>query len=611
MSATAFSDVGLRYLVRHGIEPEIAHEMGVREQRGTLEYPGGRRRPLDGDRTFQSKGQPLALWWPAGPPAAGADVLLCEGEPDALAALTALRSMNGAAPVSPPVVAALPGCETPVARVVEELRGAGSVTVCLDGDDAGRRAAERIVGGLLEAGVATSRIDPSDGQDLADLLCASADGGAALGQLLADAEAVVPATGEPSGDGGGTRGSSWRPVDLAPHLAGDAPVVRPALLARSDGQCLLYPGKLHWLSGEPEAGKGWIALQACAERMNAGERVLYVDFEDQAPTAIDRLRALGVADELIAERFLYLAPEGRVGDGDIDRLLALRPALAVADGVTEGMVLHGQDPIDNTAVAEWIGLVLRPFTRAGAAVLTLDHVTKSKDNRGRWAYGGQHKLAGVDVAYGVTVGVPMGRGRTGELHVVVHKDRPGFVRGFAHNGREAATVTIRSSGESVSVEVGSPGAAGGDEDFRPTGLMERVSKVLESGDGLTGEGIRAAVTGKAKWVDKARSLLVSEGRARVEEDGRSRLHFSVEPYRESEDPILSVPHGDASVPDEFVPPSRPALRGRPSRAGQDAPGTTPSRDLAGVDEALATPEQEAQLDRHRDALDVAGEGQEQ
>ncbi len=149
-SEAAFSSAALRYLLRHAVEPAVAAELGVGELDGALTFAYQdadgeyrRRRPLDGSRTFQPPGRSLALWWPAGRPAAGADVLLCEGEPDALSALSALRSMNGHTPVEPPVVGAIPGTGTPVATIVDELRSAGTVTLALDGDKAGREFALR------------------------------------------------------------------------------------------------------------------------------------------------------------------------------------------------------------------------------------------------------------------------------------------------------------------------------------------------------------------------------------------------------------------------------------------------------------------------------------
>src|SRR4051794_11071824 len=56
--------------------------------------------------------------------------------------------------------------------------------------------------------------------------------------------------------------SSWEPVDLARILKEDAdPEPPPKMLARSDGECLLYAGKIHLFAGEPEGAKGWAAMK--------------------------------------------------------------------------------------------------------------------------------------------------------------------------------------------------------------------------------------------------------------------------------------------------------------------------------------------------------------
>ena len=97
-----------------------------------------------------------------------------------------------------------------------------------------------------------------------------------------------------SGDGGD--GSTWMPVDIAPILAGNGSLEpAPTMLARADGRHLIYRAKVHSYNGEPECGKGWLSLLACAERLDAGEHVAYIDFEDEAAVAITRLRALGVS----------------------------------------------------------------------------------------------------------------------------------------------------------------------------------------------------------------------------------------------------------------------------------------------------------------------------
>ena len=103
--------------------------------------------------------------------------------------------------------------------------------------------------------------------------------------------------------------TSWVPVDLGPIVSnGDSLEPGPTMLARSDGEQLLYPGKIHWFAGDPESAKGWLALGACAERIQTGEHVIYVDFEDEANTVVSRLLALGLEGEAIAAQFHYIRP---------------------------------------------------------------------------------------------------------------------------------------------------------------------------------------------------------------------------------------------------------------------------------------------------------------
>ena len=42
-----------------------------------------------------------------------------------------------------------------------------------------------------------------------------------------------------------------------------------------------------------EGGKGWLMLSESARLLRGGERVLYLDFEDTAPSIVARLLALG------------------------------------------------------------------------------------------------------------------------------------------------------------------------------------------------------------------------------------------------------------------------------------------------------------------------------
>lgn len=232
---------------------------------------------------------------------------------------------------------------------------------------------------------------------------------------------------------------SWRPVDLADVLAGRYRPPMPTVGARDDGVGLFYPGRMHSVAAESEAGETWLMPAAAASEMAAGNAVAYLDFEDDEGGIVGRLLAMGTPADHIRDRFIYIRPEGSIkalGARD-DLLQALgdaRPTLVTLDGVTEGMVMHGLDPLSNADVAEFGRILLRPIADTGAAVVTLDHVTKDRDGRGRYALGAVHKLNGLNgAAYALENREPFGVGVTGRSGLYITKDRPGQLRRHAVN----------------------------------------------------------------------------------------------------------------------------------------------------------------------------------
>lgn len=330
--------------------------------------------------------------------------------------------------------------------------------------------------------------------------------------------------------------TSWGPVDLRPVLAGEAPDDAPAFLTRADGPRLLYAGKLHQVAGEPEAGKGWFACLAVVERLAAGERAVYIDFEDSEVSIVARLRALGATDEALLERFAYVRPHEPLTNVNVGELTALLyvepPALVVVDGVTEALTIHGLDLSSNADIARWLELLPRVVTRAGAACLLVDHVTKDRETRARFAIGAQHKLAGIDVAYGLEVVEPFGRGRSGEVKVVVAKDRPGHVRQHEIDGRIADMHLTSSAEGAVTVELRAPDAAA---EFRPTVLMGRISEVVEADPGLSTNSIERGVKGKTDAKRHGLRLLIAEGYIDARQEGNARCHYSLRPFVETAD----------------------------------------------------------------------------
>lgn len=224
---------------------------------------------------------------------------------------------------------------------------------------------------------------------------------------------------------------TWEPVDLGPYLRGE--VVRPAPavgLIRTDGVRLLYPGKEHAVIGEMEAGKGWFALLSAVTEMLAGNHVVYVHFEEADPgDTVERLVALGADDELILALFHFVGPAKPIKPKQRKRLAGIGATLVVLDGVNEGMNLHKLGIRDEDGAAEFRRIMVKPFTRRGAAVLSCDHVIKDRETRDRYALGSIHKGNALDGALIVLENAdPFGRGLRGRSHVYATKDRPGHLR---------------------------------------------------------------------------------------------------------------------------------------------------------------------------------------
>lgn len=338
--------------------------------------------------------------------------------------------------------------------------------------------------------------------------------------------------------------TSWWPKPLDLDNTQEEPA--PAFLAREDGQRLLYRNKVNALMGESESGKTWIALFAVQQALAEGARVLYLDMEDSARGVLGRLRALGSMDHQLSNLVYAQPDEGMSAEAAADLYESLadwKPDLVIVDGVNAAMTLLGLDLNSNTDATKFSQMVLRPLKRGGAAVLTIDHVPKSKENRGNYAIGAQAKRADIDgVAFSVEVVAPFGRGQSGELKLTVTKDRPGHVRAIAVGAKHAGIAHLRSTGENkvrlAIVPVGHNGTGA----FRPTHLMEKVSKLLEaSTTPLSKNAVESGVEGKREAVRAAAQILIVEGYVEVENGSRNSLLLRfVKPYREAEDLLSEV-----------------------------------------------------------------------
>lgn len=335
----------------------------------------------------------------------------------------------------------------------------------------------------------------------------------------------------------------WERVDLTRYLNGSYTPPSPTLLRRQDGAALVYPGRVHWLSGEPEALKSWFGVLGCAQVLHDGGQVVYIDFEDGPGGMTARLLDLGVPAGAIDARFHYVQPDSALGYARRAALGSMVAAsdLLIIDACTESLAQQGLSSKDDTDIARWLELLPRWAARLGPAVVVVDHVVKDAESRGRWATGSQHKLSGLDgVAYALESVHPGGRGLTGRSRLFVSKDRHGQVRGpltvpTAGHRHWAGDLVVDSSGPMLEAVIHPPSVIA--EGFKPTVLMTRISEALvAAGRPLTTREVEDRVIGKATNKRHALAALVDDGHVTVQNGSHnSKQHVLVKPYPDPEE----------------------------------------------------------------------------
>jgi hypothetical protein len=121
----------------------------------------------------------------------------------------------------------------------------------------------------------------------------------------------------------------------------------------------------------------------------------------------------------------------------------------------------------------------------------------------------------------------------GLVRLVVAKDRPGHVRRVAFERKTAAEVATRSEKDVLTVTLTTPSGHGRDSDWRPTGLMERLSMWLERNPGANLRLVEASVTGKGPSIREALKFLVADGHAVIDTGPRGAHQYRItKAYRE-------------------------------------------------------------------------------
>ena len=338
--------------------------------------------------------------------------------------------------------------------------------------------------------------------------------------------------------------------DLSWILGGQPPVIPPPTICRrTDGTALFYPGKVNGIFGDPEAAKTWLAQVAAVEALHAGGTFAMIDVDHNGPDhTAARLLLLGARLEHVADpdRFRYYEPD----DPDelraaVNDICAWAPTVVCIDSLGELFPMLGVNTNDGDEMTTAMRLVCTRPAQAGSCVITIDHLPKGADARATgYAIGSIAKKRMIRGAYlRAEARQQPAPGKVGRITLRIEKDTAGELRKTSGGGY-AGTFTLNSTQPHVTTwTIGADETPKNDDGtFRPTGLMERVSRFVEDNDQCSFRNIKDAVTAKDKWLRDAITVLVTEGFvARVDGPRGSKLHHSIALYREAEDDHVQQP----------------------------------------------------------------------
>jgi hypothetical protein len=298
---------------------------------------------------------------------------------------------------------------------------------------------------------------------------------------------------------------SWQRVDLADPQY-EQPTEPPAVCG------LIYKGKRHALSGPPEAAKTLAALIFGLEQMRAGGGTFaIVDFEMGEHATRLLLHDLGATLDEIASVY-YVNPTGPPEPADLDAIAAAGVTLAIIDAAAGAYDASGLDDNKRADAEMFSRFWITPLWRLNITTITLDHVVKNSDARGRYAIGSERKLGTVDVHLGLEPVKQLHRGASGLVRIVTHKDRPG------HLPRpRAAELELHSDPDThqITWTLNPANEDSGDsatDSWRPTVLMDRVLDYLgQQTEPVTCNTVAGAVRGQRQYIMEAIRCLIADG----------------------------------------------------------------------------------------------------
>lgn len=334
--------------------------------------------------------------------------------------------------------------------------------------------------------------------------------------------------------GSGGSVSSWIPGDtfITDFLEG-APEQGPTLLPRTDGQHLLYSGRVNVISGRRGSGKTWLAIHACAATLAAGGRILYYDMEDRMVAWRDRFKAIGVdIDSYVQSGAAVWVKPDDLPVSDIDDVVAYAGQfdLVVFDVLNRLITrLSGTPDNGNNEVLWLYDNLFDPITACDAAVLLLDHPNKRgqrSDTRGvddLSPGGGAMKMNNASgLALGMIVEQQFSRERLGgRVGLICLKDRSGHFEEGAPVGDFVGALGVADT-LIMELSVKPSNKTEPEDQFAVLIAKTKTRILLVLGDRKMSRGALApAITGTQRpWFDIALEQLLDEGRIVQNKDGK-------------------------------------------------------------------------------------------
>lgn len=296
-------------------------------------------------------------------------------------------------------------------------------------------------------------------------------------------------------------------------------------LLRQDGIGGIYEKAIHALVGEPETGKSWVSQYLVVEQMKAGKSTMFWDFEGSSNSFMHRMYLLGLSDEDCRKSFYIkpMVPNEHTIAGMVEMVKLNDVKFIVIDSVNRIMGRMGLNYESGPDYIKFTTIIADPLVEAGAAVIVVDHVVKSKENRGRYATGSEQKLGQVDVSLHFETIRQFAPGIEGTIGIRIAKDRHGGIKEYSYGSGERRRWGLFHLGEDrdtglkiVTIEPWEQAASGpaSDKSYQkhwPGQLLKAITDVLIDMGAMEHKELRFWIDCKQADFDFAYDLLVREG----------------------------------------------------------------------------------------------------